>query len=118
MISTVSVGDGQLVVSAGLTQPLDRHGGVEAGVERRGRAQAGGPRALVRLAVTHQGFAASSLLLERAGIDAGHLGSPGDELGAGIVVGNLAFDENRAAFVGAGFADRIGQFACGGCGQP
>jgi hypothetical protein len=28
----------------------------------------------------------------RAGVDAGHFGPPGDELGAGVVVGYLAFD--------------------------
>src|ERR1700742_4742669 len=45
-----------------------------------------------------------------AGIDAGDFGSPGDDLGAGVLVGDLAFDEDRAARVGAGCGDRVGQF--------
>src|ERR1700757_3017535 len=48
------------------------------------------------------------------GVDAGYLRPPGDQLGAGVVVGNLALDEDRPALVGAGFFDRAGQFAGGG----
>jgi hypothetical protein len=52
-----------------------------------------------------------------AGVDSGDFGSPGDDLRAGVVVGNLAFDENRAAFMGVGFADRFGQFCWRAGGQ-
>src|SRR5690348_11483412 len=51
-------------------------------------------------------------------VDAGHLGSPGDQLGAGVVVGNPALDENRTTLVGMCLADRLCQFAGSACNQP
>src|SRR6185437_7303035 len=54
----------------------------------------------------------------RAAVDVSDLGSPGNQLRAGVVVGDLAFDQDRSAFVGVCLADGLDQVSRGARGQP